>query len=148
MAKKNREKREPRPEAQETQVAPNVETQGNQAIGSTEENPESKAKKLASLGLELAGEYAKEGLEAVGDVTVEAVKVPALAATGGLVEGVAGIGKTIKGVYQTVKNAVFSGGGGVINAIFPKELRDAIMLGFKTVRAGFNQDKNTNKDKK
>lgn len=147
MAKKNREKREPRPEAQETQVAPNVETQGNQAIGLTEENPKSKAKELASLGLELAGEYAKEGLEAVGDVTVEAVKVPTLVATGGLVEGVAGIGKTIKGVYQTVKNAVFSGGGGLIDLLVPKELQNAIALGFKTVRAGFNQDKNT-KDKK
>jgi hypothetical protein len=150
MAKNKRERKEASTlENQENKNQSDVIEGEYGVVTDEKEDLAQKAKDLASAGAQLAAEYAKGSLDTVGDVTIETIKTSGKMTLGGATEGFSGIGKAISGIYQTAKGFISSGSGGLIDFIVPKELKNAIVLGFKTVRAGFNADKKGgDKDKK
>jgi len=150
MAKNKREGRENSSPENTRENQPDAIDGEYSVVADGEEDFGKKAKDLASAGAQLAAEYARGKLDAVGDATIETGKAVGQMAVGGPLEGFAGIGKAFKGVVATTKNAFYSLFSDASSGLLPKELITPIMSGFKTARSYFNggDKKGGDKDKK
>lgn len=108
------------------------------------------SEEVAKLKESLSGKYAKGAGRITKKVAKKVIADPLIIAgkigVGAGLEGVSGSSKAVKGIFETVKDTLFNGGGDFFDLVLPKEIKDSVMRGFKTARGFFNKE--DKKDKK